>query len=61
MIETVIVYLILGFVGALAARSLYRTFTGKGEGCGCTGSPCAGTGACAAAHTEPLRKEEANR
>jgi len=61
MMETVIVYVILGFVGLLSVRSLYRTFTGKDEGRGCTGSPCGGDCACTVPGEERPRKEETNR
>lgn len=38
MWETVIVILIVGLVALLAARSFYRTLTGKNDGCHCGGS-----------------------
>lgn len=38
MMETIAVCLIVGIVGVLSGRSLYRTFTGKNDTCGCAGS-----------------------
>ena len=38
MIETIIAVGIVVVVALLAGRSLYRTVTGKNEGCGCSGS-----------------------
>ena len=38
MWETVIVILIVGLVALLAARSFYRTLTGKNDGCHCGGN-----------------------
>ena len=38
MIETIIAVGIVVVVALLAGRSLYRTVTGKNEGCGCNGS-----------------------
>jgi hypothetical protein len=37
MWETIIVWAIVGSVGGLALRSLYRTLTGKEKGCACSG------------------------
>jgi hypothetical protein len=37
MWESVIVWLIVGFIAGLALRSLYRTLTGKERGCACSG------------------------
>jgi len=33
--ETLIVILIVGIVAVMAARSFYRTMSGKNDGCGC--------------------------
>jgi hypothetical protein len=44
MIETIIAVGIVAVFAFLAGRSLYRTVTGKNEGCGCSGS--CGSGAC---------------
>ncbi|MBN1257338.1 MAG: FeoB-associated Cys-rich membrane protein [Planctomycetes bacterium] len=38
--ETVIVIIIVGAVLFLSARGLYRTFTGKNNGCGGCSSSC---------------------
>ena len=35
MAETIAVYAIVGAFLILSGRSLYRTLTGKGDGCGC--------------------------
>jgi hypothetical protein len=40
MIESVTVFIIVGAVLFLAIRSLYRTLTGKSDGCGCGTGPC---------------------
>jgi len=51
MIEGVIVALIVGAVGFIAGRSLYRTLTGKAPACrGC------GTGGCGA-HVDGATRE----
>ncbi|MDH5297591.1 MAG: hypothetical protein OEV91_01045 [Desulfobulbaceae bacterium] len=42
--ETVILWLIIGAAAALGLRALYRSLTGKGQGCACSG-PCPGRGA----------------
>ena len=44
MIETIIAVGIVAVFAFLAGRSLYRTVTGKSEGCGCSGG--CGSGAC---------------
>jgi hypothetical protein len=41
MLEIIIVVVIVAGVAALAGRSLYRTMTGKNDGCTC-GSSCRG-------------------
>jgi len=38
MIETIIAVGIVGLVALLVVRSFYRTWTGKNDGCGCTGN-----------------------
>jgi len=45
MSETIIVCAIVGLVLVLVGRSLFRTFTGKNEGCGC-GANCPLSGSC---------------
>lgn len=40
MVENVVVGIIVGIVLAMAGRSLYRTITGKSDGCACAGSGC---------------------
>ena len=40
MVENVVVGIIVAIVFALAGRSLYRTLTGKSNGCVCAGSGC---------------------
>ena len=46
MIENLVVFGIVGAVLLLAARSLYRTLTGKNDGCGCGKASCAAAGHC---------------
>ncbi len=45
MWDTVIVVLIVSVVALLATRSLYRTLTGKNDGCPCGGN-CAACSSC---------------
>ena len=42
MAETIIVYIVVGLALFLAARWIYRTASGKKEGCGCD----CGIGSC---------------
>jgi len=40
MVETIIVSVLVGGALVLAARSLYRTLSGKSDGCACGGASC---------------------
>lgn len=57
MLETVVVWILLGLVAVLALRSLVRTLTGKNEGCAGAGSSCGGACACPP-RDEPSPREE---
>ena len=47
MVETVVVYVIVGCVVILAGRSIYRTITGRNGACGCGGGKsCSPSGCC---------------
>lgn len=59
MIETIIVSVIVVGVAVLAGRSLYRTFTGKDDGCGC-GGDCTRCGSCRDA-SEPSPQADIGR
>lgn len=57
MLEYIIVIAIILTVAIITGRSLYRTLTGKNDGCGCAG-PCPG---CAIKDmTDPHRRQDAN-
>ncbi len=59
MLEIVIVCLIVGVVLFLAARSFYRTLTGKQDGCsGCGTKSCPASEQCDAAGTEKSETTE---
>ena len=58
MTETIIVWGIVGVVGILSVRSLYRTFTGKVEGCSCSTGSCEKKGACALPEAEIPNREQ---
>lgn len=46
MMENVIVGVIVGVVLILAGRSLYRTLTGRHDGCGCGTKSCPASEHC---------------
>jgi len=46
MVETIIVSVIVVGALVLAARSLYRTFSGKSDGCACGAGSCPFADAC---------------
>ncbi len=58
MTETIIVWGIVGVVGILSVRSLYRTFSGKDEGCGCSGVSCEKSSGCSIPEMEISNKKE---
>lgn len=46
MLEMIIVFGIVWIVLVLAARSLYKTLTGKGGGCNCGTGSCSSSAFC---------------
>ena len=56
--ETILVAVIVGSVAVLSLRSLYRTFTGKNEGCQCSGT-CASENPCMTVTSRSSGREEA--
>ncbi|MBI5725170.1 MAG: FeoB-associated Cys-rich membrane protein [Planctomycetes bacterium] len=46
MLETIVVIVIVGTVLLFAARSFYRTLTGKNDGCGCGTKACPSSTRC---------------
>ena len=54
MIENVVVGVIVGVVLILAGRSLYRTLTGKSDGCACGTKSCPASEHC---HSSSAKKE----
>lgn len=55
--ETIIVLAIVGIVLVLAARSFYRTLTGKNDGCGCGTKSCCTSQKCASPVLDKRRQE----
>lgn len=58
--ETIIVVLIVAAVAVMAGRFLYRTLTGKSEGCGCRGG-CSSAGGCCGPVRERCNTVTTNR
>jgi len=55
--EVIIVCVIISGVLILAGRSLYRTFTGKNQGCGCgSGSGCTPFDTCQESEDDAKQK-----
>lgn len=55
--ETILVCIIVGVVGILSIRSLYRTLTGKDDGCGCEGSSESCGKVCSAGEMQTAGRE----
>ncbi|OGV70593.1 MAG: hypothetical protein A3K19_06550 [Lentisphaerae bacterium RIFOXYB12_FULL_65_16] len=60
MAETIVVIAIVGVVLLLAARSLYRTLTGKNDGCGCGKGACSASGHCQSPQAATKTREESH-
>jgi hypothetical protein len=58
MIETIIVCVIVGAVLLFAGRSLYRTLTGKTDGCACGTKSCPASGRCSSLEVSEKKQEK---